>query len=221
VARSIEARARAAAQGQSPFLQAINAIKANRGRCLRQSAYACNRGLIQMPLIGTNAAFCGSNHYNPDSPKGVDAYAAPHTACALAALAQEWKKTACPGGGGCRFSWGDISHKTRPRWNGHVSHTDGECIDIRPLNSGEFSNTGRTWRSPGYDRAKTREFLAMAKKMGATTVLFNDQQLRREGRSAYSSGHDNHIHLCFKNTTTVQATCNNLRVDPAVCPELQ
>ncbi|MBX2995733.1 MAG: SH3 domain-containing protein [Bdellovibrionaceae bacterium] len=220
-ARAIESRARSAEAGQSPFITALNAIKNNRGRCPRGSAYPCNRGLIQMPLVGRNAAFCGSNHYNPDSPPGSDAYAAPHTACALGALAQEWKKTACPGGGGCRLSWGDISHKTRPRWNGHVSHTDGECIDIRPFNVGEFSNTGRTWQSRGYDRQKTRDFINMARRMGASPIFFNDRQLRKEGRSGYASGHENHIHICFKNNRTTQATCNNFRVDPAVCPELQ
>lgn len=191
----------------------------------RQSDYQCNRGLVQMPADG-NAGFCGSHHYTPDRPPGVDAYAAPLTACSLVGLAQEWKKTACPNDNdGCRIAWGDISHGTKALFNGHREHTNGECVDIRPFNKGSFRDAGRTVSSNDYDREKTTEFLKMAKKMGAD-VRFSDRKLMNENKDLDiawgGSSHANHIHVCFKaSDKKVQQACNNLTVDPKVCSEIQ
>ena len=191
----------------------------------KQSDYKCNRGLVQMPA-DDNAGFCGSHHYTPDRPPGIDTYAAPHTACSLVGLAQEWKKTACPNdNNGCRIAWGDISHGTKALFNGHREHTNGECIDIRPFNTGSFRDAGRTVTSGDYDRAKTAEFLKMAKRMGAD-IRYSDRKLMNENKDLGiawgGSSHANHMHVCFKaSNAKVQQACNNLTVDPKVCSELQ
>lgn len=191
----------------------------------RQSDYKCNRGLMQMPADG-NAGFCGTHHYTPDRPPGVDTHAAPHTACSLVAVAQEWKKTACPNdNAGCKIAWGDISHATRPRFNGHQAHTGGECIDIRPFNTGSFRDAGRTVGSADYDRAKTLEFIKLAKRMGGD-IMYSDRTISNGNRDLNiawgGSAHNNHMHICFPaSDPTVQSACNNLTVDPAVCSELQ
>lgn len=219
VARDIERGARTAPAGRSPFLSELMHMRNNRGRCSRSSSYKCHRGLIQMPLIGRNAGFCGTHHYLPDSPTGIDAYASPMTACAFTALAQEWRRTECPRRSGCTIAWGDISHKTRARFNGHVSHTEGNCIDIRPFRSANagFQDAGLTYRDRGYDRAKTTRFIEMAKKMGATVVIFNDPKIR----ASRASGHHNHLHVCFGNNQTTRKVCDNLQINPSLCPELQ
>lgn len=191
----------------------------------KQSDYKCNRGLMQMPTEG-NAGFCGSHHYSPDRPPGVDTHAAPHTACSLVALAQEWKKTSCPNdNAGCRIAWGDISHSTRAIFNGHREHTSGQCIDIRPFNTGSFRDAGRTTGARDYDRAKTAEFLKLAKKLGGN-IMYSDRKLMNENKDLRiewgGSAHNNHMHVCFESSNnTVQQACNNLTVDPKVCSELQ
>ncbi|AZZ35676.1 hypothetical protein CIK05_02295 [Bdellovibrio sp. qaytius] len=191
----------------------------------KQSDYKCNRGLVQMP-VDRNAGFCGTHHYTPGRPPGTDAYAAPHTACSLIGLAQEWKKTACPNdNAGCRIAWGDISHPTKAIFNGHREHTRGECIDIRPFNKGSFRDGGRTVGSGDYDRATTAAFLKMAKKMGAD-IRFSDRKLMNENKDLHiawgGAAHNNHMHVCFEaNNSKVQQACKNLTVDPKVCSEIQ
>lgn len=203
------------ASGLNPFLEALKKL-AKTKKC-SGTDYKCNRGLIQMPLVGANAGFCGTHHYYPDRPYGIDAYTNPLTACALTALAQEWKKNYCKNRSGCTLQWGDISHRTKVRFPPHVTHTDGTCVDIRPMRSGGFSDSGITYGSRGYDRAKTNQFIKLAKSMGASLVIYNDPKIsaRRAG------GHNNHIHLCFNNNPSSRKTCNNLKVDPETCPELQ
>lgn len=191
----------------------------------KQSDYKCNRGLMQMPAEG-NAGFCGTHHYSPDRPPGVDTYAAPHTACSLVAVAQEWKKTACPNDdAGCRIAWGDISHATRPIFNSHNAHTRGECIDIRPFNKGAFRDAGRTVSTSDYDRAKTAEFLKLAKKFGGD-IMYSDRKIMKDNKDLNISwggdSHANHMHVCFEAANpTVQNACNNLKVDPRLCSEVQ
>lgn len=77
---------------ENPFIHFVKELQKSK-KCPnpKQSDYKCNRGLVQMPADG-NAGFCGTHHYSPDRPPGVDTHAAPHTACSLIALAQEWKK---------------------------------------------------------------------------------------------------------------------------------
>ena len=210
----------------SPFTEFAKELQRTK-RCPnpKQSDYKCNRGLMQMPAEG-NAGFCGTHHYSPDRPPGVDTHAAPHTACSLVAVAQEWKKTACPNdNAGCKIAWGDISHATRPRFNGHKAHTNGECIDIRPFNTGSFRDAGRTVTAKDYDRAKTAEFIKLAKKMGGT-IMYSDRKLMNENKDLGiawgGSSHNNHMHICFGvSNPKVQSACKNLTVDPRVCSEIQ
>ncbi|MCM2354833.1 MAG: SH3 domain-containing protein [Pseudobdellovibrio sp.] len=214
------------AQIPSPFTAFAKELQRSR-KCppAKQSEYKCNRGLMQMPTDG-NAGFCGTHHYTPDRPPGVDTYAAPHTACSLAAVAQEWKKTVCPNdNAGCRIAWGDISHSNRPLFNGHKEHTSGECIDIRPFNKGSFRDAGRKVGSGDYDRETTVAFLKLAKKFGGD-IRYSDRKISNEHRDLGiawgGSAHNNHMHICFEaSNSTVKNACNNLNVDPAVCSELQ
>jgi hypothetical protein len=198
-----------------PFLTGLKKmIKAPRAR---PAGLNTSRGLVQIPLAG-NRGPCGSFHYNADKPLGVDAYANPLTACVFTSVLQDWKKDYCPDRkAGCRFSWGDISHKSKPMFNTHRTHTDGYCIDIRPMQKGEFSDSPVTYQSRGYDKRMMRKLVELLREKGGTAMYFNDTSL---GTRAVH-GHHNHIHVCFKDNPTTRAVCNNLKVDPNVCPELQ
>lgn len=181
------------------------------------------RGLLQIPVEGGNVGPCGSFHYNPDGwnskkKKGevVDNYAAPVTACAFMSLLQKWKEKCPDSGDGCRVAWGDISHRDRKYFSGHKTHTNGNCIDIRPFQKGSFVPTPLTYTSSKYSRTYTSQFIAMAKQLGATQVYFND---KKSGGSPMS-GHSNHIHLCFHNNKKVRKTCADYEYNSFVCGEM-
>jgi hypothetical protein len=163
----------------NPFLDFVRELgQSNKCPSSSESTYVCSRGLVQMPSDG-EVGFCGSHHYSPGKYKGkvADNYAAPHTACALVALAQEWKKNHCTDeNGGCKLAWGDISHVKHSIFNGHKSHTRGECIDIRPFNTGAFEDRGRYVSDPAYDRATTAKFLKLAKSMGGE-IMYSDRKM--------------------------------------------
>jgi hypothetical protein len=185
-----------------------------------QEGLITHRGLVQMPLIGSrgNIGPCGSHHYSPDKPIGVDAYANPLTACAFTSFLHDWKQNECPNSNdGCRVAWGDISHKTRPIFSGHMSHTDGTCIDIRPLRSGSFQDAPLTYKQKAYDRNKMALMVKMLKEKGGEEIIFNDRKLG----TSYNTGHDNHIHVCFNKSTKTEDACNGLAINPNICPELQ
>jgi hypothetical protein len=191
---------------------------AETGKC-QGTGLNCSRGMVQIPLKGNrgNIGPCGSHHYTPDPPPGTDAYASPIANCAFTAVLQEWKKNHCPDRAGCTVAWGDFSHKTRSNFNGHSDHTNGDCVDLRPLRKGGFVDGGLRWMDNSYDRAKTTELISLMKRMGADVVLFNDTQ----AGGKKMSGHSNHIHVCFKNSGQSKKTCQDLEVDGNICPELQ
>lgn len=204
-------------QPGNDFILGIKEMMAN--PAAQPEGLTTHRGLLQIPLIGErgNIGPCGSHHYRPDRPVGIDAYASPVMACAFTSFLQDWKKTQCSGEeAGCRIAWGDISHRTQPRFGGHVSHTDGHCVDLRPLRRGAFADAPMTHRQSGYDAEKTRAMIQMLKEKGADVVLFND---RRAGGD-YSPGHDNHVHVCFRPNPKAIDTCQNFQLDPNICPEL-
>lgn len=212
----------------NPFLDFAKELQ-DKKRCPppKDADYKCNRGLMEMPVEG-NAGFCGTHHYSPDRPPGVDTYTAPHTACSLIGLAQEWKKTACPNdNAGCRIAWGDISHKTNARFNRHQEHTRGECIDIRPFNKGSFRDAGRTVSSADYDRDATVAFLKLAKKYGgdirfSDRRISNNPELKDLNIAWGGSAHNNHMHICFESSNAiVQNACDKVKVDPTICSEVQ
>jgi hypothetical protein len=212
-------------KSQGPFIEGLRSMMKSRKARPRGLATS-RRGLVQMPLRG-NRGPCGSFFYNA-SPHHIKnenrVYANPLTACVLTSVMQEWKKNICPSHqAGCRFSFGDISHPTDPSFmRKHSTHTDGHCVDIRPPRKGEFENSGMSYRWGGYDRGMMRKLAALVKKSGGTNIYFNDPAIRNEFKGVRrAGGHDNHIHVCFKDNPATRNTCDNLKVDPEVCPELQ
>lgn len=177
--------------------------------------FRTNRGLIRMH--NGRAGFCGSVDYSPE--RGGESYASAVTACTLTRFAQEWKTKHCPRGGACKMTIGDISHRTALKFDGHNTHTDGNCIDFRPIR--KYGSGPLTYRHKAYSRAKTKEFLRLARKLGATDVYFNDPRVRKSGLSGYAGGHDNHVHLCFHNNKRVRNSCAAYKPNYNVCPKAQ
>ncbi len=175
-----------------------------------------NRGLVQIPTKGTrgNIGPCGSFHYSPDMVRGelYDNWASPSAACAFMSTLQDWKKRCPDSQAGCRVAWGDISHKTDPAFGGvHSSHTQGHCIDIRPMRHGRFENSGLQYTES--DRKTTVEFIKLLKSKGAGTMYYNDPRANVQNMS----GHSNHIHVCFPPSKKTKEVCNNYKYDPQVC----
>lgn len=205
-------------QTANPYVEELK--KMIRNPKYRAKGFPTSRGLAQIPLIGKrgNIGPCGSHHYNPDKPVGVDAYANPLTACTFISALQDWKKKFCPNGeDGCTVAWGDISHKSKPEFSGHRTHTNGQCIDIRPMGEGDFQDAPLSYRDRRYDQKKMRQFVEFLRAKGGSNMYFNDTSL---GTKAIK-GHHNHIHVCFKDNKKTREACNNLQVDSNVCPELQ
>lgn len=189
------------------------------GTPLNTSGWYKNRGLVQIPTTAGDLGPCGSYHYNSDSPPPIDGrpsdnYADPKTACTFVAFLQEWKRKNPAEKN--QLQWGDISHHTNARFNKHATHTQGQCIDIRPMST-EGGHFGTNYSASGYDREKTRELIRLALSMGAEPVYFNDPEIK-VGRS---KGHDDHIHICFKpGNPAVESTCQSLKIDPNICGDL-
>jgi hypothetical protein len=208
----------------SPFVDGLKAMIKNRKA--KPAGFKVNRGLLQFPVVG-NRGPCGSFNYNPrgGTPNPNHIYINPLTACVFTSVLQDWKKNTCPSHrAGCRVAFGHISHKSDPSFGGaHKTHTDGYCIDIRPMREGSFENAGLTYRSGDYDRDMMLKLVSKLRKAGGSNIYFNDPKVRSANSGAVkkAGGHDNHIHVCFKNNERTRDTCNNLTVDPNVCPELQ
>ncbi len=81
----------------------------------------------------------------------------------------------------------------------HGSHENGWDIDFRPFRT-DGANAGVTWQQQDYDRAKTIEFMRLIhKEYPNSIILYNDPASIKAGLSIPYDGHDNHVHVKFKN----------------------
>lgn len=192
--------------------------------------YIDSRGFVMMPHLMAQGgqAFAsapyGSYHYTGSGGSigeqyGEDAYVSPWAACGFMAVLREWQRRypECDESG-CGIGWGNCSHaqyvgKTRSSrgtllWP-HSSHTNGHCIDIKPVaKTKEIRSVNVSW--PGvYDRKRTAEFIRLAQHAGATTILLQDRKTARMVAPATEKDmppvlthippHRDHIHICFSN----------------------
>ena len=176
--------------------------------------------LVQIPLKGDNSIGpCGSYHYDPDG--GQDAFASATTACLFSGVLQKWKeqelakKEASPSYPIHQIQWGDISSSRRRFYHGHKSHTDGECIDLRPMKV-TANHSPISHGQKNYNQKATAALVKTMKELGGNPVLFNDTSCG----TTHWDGHDNHIHVCFKDTAANRERCKNFTFKENVCPEL-
>lgn len=166
------------------------------------------RGLVKIPVDydktdgqGVMGPF-SSYHYTLDDKGASDIYAKPLTSCVFMKVLAEQEKS-CQGAG-CQIQFGDIFHEDE--WGAHKEHDSGECIDIRPMKKSD-SKTAITYGHSNYDREKTKNFINLLFKAGATKIIFDDPKVKNTLKTNNNS-HNNHIHVCFDpKSKAVQKTC--------------
>ena len=90
---------------------------------------------------------------------------------------------------------GNISRFCGGRHRPHQSHRNGQQVDIRPLRNDGQTGAPLTFRSNGYSRQATQQFVDLVRADSpGVAILFNDPQVSGVRRF---SGHDNHLHISF------------------------
>lgn len=207
--------------------------------------------LVKFPMDKNNKGPYHTHHYTPDDKGDTDAFLKPTSMCSFLQVAKEFEKK-CQGPG-CEVQFGNMYHKKS--WKKHKSHESGECIDVRPFRKSEDDITrGHPWHSykknkngeiirdrsrlnTEYDRDKTRDFINLAIKAGATFVFFNDPIINEEHQHPDNRSkliptndgsvwddwwrirgnlnkdnqiHDDHVHICFQEENPrVQNSCHD------------
>lgn len=162
-------------------------------------------------------------HFTGPDSIGTDDWAKPDTLCSLMDIAKDWKKNCA--GPGCALQIGDMSFPTPAVLEngrdplGHLQHSDGTCIDMRPFRKDrKMEGVNLKYSFQEYDRVRTKKFIQFLISSGATPVYFNDSQIVQSsnpGRKRKScdlknpkndekqgvfscEGHSDHIHFCLK-----------------------
>ena len=90
---------------------------------------------------------------------------------------------------------GDISFRNGAVMHPHKSHRRGNDVDIRPQRT-DRARSPVTYQDAAYDRDSTRRVVEVAQSdPNLQMILFNDLEIPGVQRA---SGHDNHLHLRFK-----------------------
>jgi penicillin-insensitive murein DD-endopeptidase len=78
----------------------------------------------------------------------------------------------------------------------HQTHRNGRCVDIRPIRKDRARSAVTIHDNAAYDRDGTRVLVEVLRAhRSVEKVLFNDRQI--EG-VRYCKGHDNHLHVIFR-----------------------
>ena len=95
----------------------------------------------------------------------------------------------------CEIGIGDMSFRSGGAMPPHVSHTDGRCIDIRPLRTDGAAGPAQITDAL-YDHAATNLLArSLLTHSNVSRVLFNDPKI--PGVILWP-GHDNHLHVITK-----------------------
>lgn len=162
-------------------------------------------------------------HFTGTDREKTDDWATPDALCSLIEVASMWRENCS--GPGCTLQIGDMGFPTPTRMAngkdalGHLQHSDGSCIDMRPFRKDQTMEGVNLDHNPqDYDHGRTQEFMNLLLKAGATPVYFNDPKISRSsspGRKRQTcdlvnskndekkgvfncEGHSHHIHFCFR-----------------------
>jgi len=105
-----------------------------------------------------------------------------------------------------RVAVGDVSFEHGGAIPGHQTHRVGLDVDVRPLRraNDQCAVAGTTWRSTAYDRAATRAMIRRFRSYAPghiKVIYFNDPILIAEGLTTWHTGHDDHVHVRFCEST--------------------
>lgn len=178
---------------------------------LSQFNFVDSRGFVQLPVsdldlkTGHKQGPYGSIQYSPEKGN-ADIYLKPETACGFTQVLKTWQKKFCPNNSpDCRIEFGNASHAFYEKSTGnnkwpHNTHSNGECIDIRP-NYKVAKDGGRKFNSKDFDKAKFKNFMDLAEQLGPDMCFTNRNDLNKEYKETanclYDKNHDDHLHICF------------------------
>lgn len=193
-------------------------------------------GMVNLPSIITNPDTKGVVsisydeafvHVKGGDPLHSDTWGDPDTVCQFTEMAKDWHEY-CQNKLGlssqrCTIQVGDISWITPGKRDsgkdplGHKHHSDGTCIDIRPLRSDDkLVGTTINFDFGGYDSNLNSKLIGFMQKYQASPIYFNDDKLIKKYAKVERGcdlkspakdldqgvlsckGHWNHIHFCFK-----------------------
>lgn len=141
--------------------------------------------------VPVSAALCDA--HTPPAPR--DRWGTGATAGQLAAAGASLPMTLGP------LALRDVSREHGGAIPGHSDHQVGMDADVRPVRTDRLQcAVGVRWDNPAYDRAATRALVDAIRNTApglVKTILFNDPVLVGEGRTAYTPGHDDHLHVRF------------------------
>lgn len=194
-----------------PLQGLVDVLNQERETSLSQFNFVDSRGFVQLPLgdqdikTRNKQGPFGSIKYSPEQGN-ADVYLKPEVACGFTQVLKTWQKKYCPNNAAsCRIEFGNASHALYEgstydkRWP-HNSHSNGECIDIRP-NYKVPKDGGRNFQSVQFDKEKFRNFMNLATQLGPDMCFTARNDLNKEFRNSancsYDSNHDDHLHICF------------------------
>lgn len=149
------------------------------------------------PFIQLPKKMIGVYHFLGNDPAGRDSWGMPETINMLVELGKILANE------NLELGIGDISLKfpglftdaQNPRKLSHVSHRNGNDIDVRPARV-DRKRLPCSWKSKFYDRIATELIINSAAEVGFKLILFNDIMLCEKYNFVRSArGHDNHLHL--------------------------
>ena len=95
------------------------------------------------------------------------------------------------------FAVGDISRKGGGVLPPHKSHQKGVDVDLRPLRR-DGQNLPVDYQHAAYSQELTAQLVDVILAVDpAAKIFFNDPLLMRRKKTAYLSGHHNHLHVRF------------------------
>lgn len=96
---------------------------------------------------------------------------------------------------GVELQIGDMSFKDGATMSPHVTHTDGKCVDIRPVRKDKKMSPTNIHDNAQYDRAATELLVkALLANSNVKKILFNDKSIVGVH---WFKGHDDHLHVTF------------------------
>src|SRR5215217_988123 len=151
---------------------------------------------LSASVVNTLLPSEGKGYYTLDSgTKRNRQYGTKSTVDSLTKIGEEWYKR---NPDGPRIGVGDISKHGGGKLPPHKSHTRGIDVDIRPIRADKVE--GRTtWKEASYSQKLTRELIQLMRMQAdIRLIFFNDPTLVKEGLALRWPGHDNHLHVRFK-----------------------
>lgn len=89
---------------------------------------------------------------------------------------------------------GDMSYEKGAPMPPHHTHTDGKCVDIRPIRK-DKKLMPVNFHQDTYDRSATELLVqALLSHKNVKKILFNDTNIKGVH---WFQGHDNHLHVTF------------------------